>query len=65
MKIDCGHVATALWIQFFISLSILAHEGPGHKNRLAKLSQMWSDFDEIRYQVRFELVENRVRISGL
>ena len=28
-------------------------------------SQMWSDFDEIRYQVSFQWVENRVRISRL
>ena len=33
--------------------------------KVLPFSQMWSDFDEIRYQVRFQWVENRVRISRL
>ena len=33
--------------------------------KVLPFSQMWSDFDEIRYQVSFQWVENRVRISRL
>ena len=38
---------------------------PVLKFKVLPFSQMWSDFDEIRYQVSFQWVENRVRISRL
>ena len=33
--------------------------------KVLPFSQMWSDFDEIRYQVSFQWVENSFRISRL